>query len=190
MLTDLVEIIKNVSLRHHGVRTFKYQGKAYNNAQNNYKPFQVYLDSVSYHNLNITTNIFTVEFNMYILAQPTKDEDGVLNVQNSAYTIAADIVAYIDNADEYEGVVSMHDYGMLTLDHYSDDDSAGVRLSLTLETPSPVNLCTLDDNFNDDPYEEDIDDEINSVSGYTRTDPIITEVKTITLPKGCSRRKK
>lgn len=190
MLTDLVDIIKNVSLRHKGVKTFKYQGKTYNNAQNNYKPFQVYLDSVSYHNLNITTNIFTVEFNMYILSQPTKDDDGVLNVQNSAYTIATDIVAYIDNADEYKGVVSMHDYGLMTLDHYTDDDSSGVRLSLTLETPSPVNLCNLSDNFNDDPYEEDTDDDINSVSGYTRTDPIISEVKVITLPKGCSKKRK
>ena len=108
MIKDLVSIIKNVALRHRGVRTFRYQSGIYNNAQNNYKPFQVYLDDVSYHNLNITTNIFTVEFNLYILAQPTKDEDGILEVQDNAYTIAADIVAYLDI--NYTGVLSMHDY--------------------------------------------------------------------------------
>lgn len=187
MLKDIVEIIKDVSLRHKGVRTFRYQEKSYNNAQNNYLPFQVYLDSISYHNLNITTNIFTVEFNMYVLAQPTKDEDGVLDVQNSAYTIAADIVAYLDYAEDYKGVLNMHDYGMMTVDHYSDDDSAGVRLSLTLEVPSPVNLCELDENFNEEPYSGETDTVITVEE--RNTDPTITDVKTITLPKGCSKKR-
>ena len=182
MIKDLVSIIKNVALRHRGVRTFRYQSGIYNNAQNNYKPFQVYLDDVSYHNLNITTNIFTVEFNLYILAQPTKDEDGILEVQDNAYTIAADIVAYLDI--NYTGVLSMHDYSIMTLSHYSDDDSAGVRLSITLETPSPVNLCDLNDNFNDEPYEEEPDAEITV---DIKPEPTISDIKKITLPKGCSK---
>lgn len=182
MIKDLVNIIKNVSLRHKGVRTFRYQSGIYNNAQNNYKPFQVYLDDVSYHNLNITTNIFTVEFNLYILAQPTKDEDGILEVQDNAYTIAADIVAYLDI--NYAGILSMHDYSIMSLSHYSDDDSAGVRLSITLETPSPVNLCSLDDNFNDEPYEDEPDTEITV---DIKPEPTISDIKTITLPKGCSK---
>lgn len=186
MLKDLVDIIKDVSLKHKGVKTFRYQNKTYNNAQNNYAPFQVYLDSISYHNLNITTNIFTVEFNLYVLAQPDKTEDGVLNVQNSAYTIAADIVAYIDYKSEYKGVVSMHDYGMMTLDHYTDDDSCGVRLSLTLEAPSPINLCQLDDNFNEEPYSGDTDTQITV---DVPEEPKLSDVKTITIPKGCSRKK-
>ena len=184
MLKDLVDIIKDVSLKHKGIRTFRYQNKTYNNAQNNYLPFQVYLDSVSYHNLNITTNIFTVEFNLYVLAQPTKDEDGVLDVQNSAYTIAADIVAYLDYAEDYKGVLNMHDYGMMTVDHYSDDDSAGVRLSLTLEVPSPINLCELDENFNEEPYSGDTDTEITV---DIKPLPELSEIKKITLPNGCSR---
>ena len=187
MLKDIVNIIKDTALRHNGVKTFRYQGKSYNNAQNNYYPYQVYLDSISYHNLNITTNIFTTEFNLYILAQPTKDDDGILKVQDEAYTIAADIVAYIDYAEDYKGVLSMHDYSIMTLDHYTDDDSAGVRLSLVLEVPSPINLCELSDNFSDEPYSGDTDTAIDSVSGYTMTDPIISDIKTITLPKGCSK---
>ena len=187
MLKDIVNIIKDVSLRHKGVRTFRYQGTRFNNAQNNYKPYQVYLDNISYHNLNITTNIFTVEFNMYILSQPTKDVDGILEVQNEAYTIAADIIAYLDYSEEYKGVISMHDYSIMTLANYTDDDASGVRLSITLEIPSPVNLCEIDENFNEKPYEEEDDNAIDSVSGYTRTDPIINDIKTITLPKSCSK---
>lgn len=185
MIKDLVNIIKDVALHHKGVRTVKYQNKEYNNQQNNYLPFQVYIDSVSYHNLNITTNIFTCEFNLYILAQPEKTEDGILNVQNSAYTIAADILAYIDYKDEYKGILSVHDWGMMTLDHYTDDNSAGVRLSITLEAPSPVNLCELDENFNDEPYSGDTDTQITVVA--PNMNPTITNVKEITLPKGCSK---
>lgn len=182
MIKDLVNIIKDVCLRHKGVCTFRYQSNIYNNAQNNYKPFQVYLDDVSYHNLNITTNIFTAEFNMYILSQPSKDKDGILEVQDAAYTIAADIVAYLDY--NYRGVMNMHDYAIMTLSHYSDDDSAGVRLSITLEVPSPVNLCDLDDNFNDEPYEEEPDAEITV---DIKPLPELSDIKKITLPKGCSR---
>lgn len=186
MLKDVVEIIKDVSLRHKGVRTFRYQDKTYNNAQNGYETFQVYLDSVSYHNLNRTMDIFTSEFNMYILSQPSKDLDDVLNVQNSAFTIAADIVAYMDITDEYDGVLGVWDYSIITLEGYSDDNSSGVRLSLVLRMPSPVSLCNLDDNFNDEPYS-------GSTSGDTITVEINNiledlDVKTITLPKSKKKR--
>lgn len=182
MIKDLVNIIKDVCLRHKGIKTFRYQSNIYNNAQNNYKPFQVYLDDVSYHNLNITTNIFTVEFNMYILSQPTKDKDCILEVQDAAYTIAADIVAYLDY--NYRGIMNMHDYAIMTLSHYSDDDSAGVRLSITLEVPSPVNLCDLDDNFNPEPYSGDTDTEITV---DIKPLPELSDIKKITLPRGCSK---
>ena len=69
-------------------------------------------------------------------------------------------MAYIDTKDEFKGILSVYDYSILTLSHFTDDSSAGVKLSLVLQMPSPVNLCTLDDNFNDEPYEEDDDKEI------------------------------
>ena len=57
MLKDVVNIIKDISLRHKGVSTFRYQSEILNNAQNNNKMYQVYVDDVSLHELNITTNI-------------------------------------------------------------------------------------------------------------------------------------
>ena len=160
MLKDVINIIKDVSLRHKGVRTFKYQSDIYNNAQNNHKYFQVYVDDVSLHQLNITTNIFKAEFQVYILGF-VDDDNTVLDVQNNAYTIAADIVAYIDTQESFKGVLSVYDYSILTLSHYTDDSAAGVKLSLVLQMPSPVDLCTLDDNFNDEPYEDEEDKEID-----------------------------
>lgn len=160
MLKDVVNIIKDVALRHKGVCTFRYQGDDLNNAQNNHKMYQVYLDDISHHQLNITTNIFKAEFQLYILGF-VDDENPILDVQNNAYTIACDILAYIDSYDEYKGIVSVYDYSILTLSHYTDDSASGVKLSIVLEMPNPVNLCELDDNFNDEPYEDEPDHEID-----------------------------
>lgn len=160
MLKDVIDILKDISLRHKGVRTFRYQGDDLNNAQNNYKGFQVYVDDISHHQLNITTNIFRAEFEIYVLGH-VDDENPVLDVQNDAYTIACDIMAYIDTKPEFYNVLSVYDYDILTLSRYTDDSTAGVKLSLVLQMPSPVNLCELDDNFNDEPYEDDPDREID-----------------------------
>lgn len=180
MLKDVVNILKDVSLRHVGVRTFRYNSKMLINAQNNYPGYQVYLDDVSYHQLNITTNIFRVDFNLHILGHPD-DASGntILDIQNDCYTIAADILAYIDTKPEFYGILSVYDYSIITVSHFSDDDSAGVKLSLTLEMPSPVNLCTLDDNFNDEPYPEDPDHEIDI--DVNEVDEI--DIKPIHLPR-------
>lgn len=162
MLKDVVNIIKDISLRHKGVRTFRYQSEILNNAQNNHKMYQVYVDDVSLHELNITTNIFKAKFEIYILGFPTSESGNtILDVQNNAYTIACDIMAYIDIKDEFKGVLSVYDYSILTLSHYTDDNAAGVKLSLVLDMPNPIDLCALDENFNDEPYEDEPDSDID-----------------------------
>lgn len=180
MLKDVVNIIKDTALRHKAIRTFRYTGDDLQNKQHNYKTYQCYLDDVSFHQLNITTNIFKAEFNLYILGFPEHDTpEDILDVQNSAYTIAADIVAYIDQNDAFRGSLSVYDYSILVLSHYTGQSNAGVKLSLILSIPSPVNLCELDDNFNDEPYEEPEDKEID-VNEKEIGD---IDIKTIKLPK-------
>ena len=160
MLTEIINIIKNLALRHKGVRTFRYQGDDLNNQSGNYKGFQVYVDDISLHQLNITTNIFRTEFQIYILSTPENTPEAILKAQDDAYTIAVDILAYIDTKSDYRGILSVYDYSILTLSHYTQNNSAGVKLSLVIETPNPVNLCSLDDNFNDEPYQDEPDNEI------------------------------
>ena len=95
-------------------------------------------------------------FQIYILGF-VDDDNPVLEVQNNAYTIAADIMAYIDTQEAFQGILSVYDYSILTLARYTDDSSAGVKLSLTLQMPNPVNLCTLEDQFDDEPHKEEED---------------------------------
>lgn len=181
MLKDVINILKDISLKHKGVKTFKYQSDIYNNAQNNHKYFQVYVDDISLHELNITTNIFKARFEVYILGFVDNDTT-VLDVQNNAYTIACDIMAYIDELEALKGVLRVYDYSILTLSHYTDDNAAGVKLSLVLEMPNPVDLCTLDDNFNDEPYDEPEDTEIDINDNEVGD----IDLKPISLPKsGC-----
>lgn len=162
MLKDIIDILKDVSLRHKGVYTFRYQGEKLNNAQNNFKGYQVYIDDISLHELNITTNIFKVSLEIYVLGQPNGESGNtILDVQNNAYTIACDIMAKIDTDEAFRGILSVYDYSILTLARYTDDSSAGVKLSLVLQMPSPLNWCTLDENFDDEPHEEDGDHEID-----------------------------
>lgn len=182
MLKDIVDIIKDTCLKHKGVRTFKYQDKSWNNAQNNYATYQAYLSTVSYHRLNITTNIFRSEFELYILGQPKKDdEEDTLKVQNDCYTIINNILARLDNLPEYKNVISLYDYDIMVLAHYSDDDSAGVKCSIVLATPSPVSLCDLDDNFNDEPYPEPTDTPQIDIDAEETPEELT--LKTIKLPR-------
>lgn len=175
MLEDLVEILKNIALRHKAVRTFRYQAKVYNNAQNNYKTFQVYLDDYSYHQMNITTNIFVSEFQMYILSQPNKSEDSILDIQDDAFQIALDILKYLEMHNV--GYIKLHDFSILLVSHYTDDNSAGVRLSIILEMPSPLNICEYEENFNELPYEDEPDKEIDVPEKEISEELIIKKTK-------------
>lgn len=167
MIKSIVEILKNIALRHKGVNTFKYQDDMTNNAQHNYNTYQVYVDNAQLHQMNITTNVFTSEFQIYILSHPSEEKDGksIIDIQDEAFTIAVDIIGFIDTKPEFQGILSVHDFSIITLADYTAQRNAGVKLSLVLEAPSPLNLCTLDDNFNDEPIEPDkeVDLEINPI---------------------------
>lgn len=150
MINSLVDIIKDVCLRHKGVHTFSYKGEDLINAQNNHEYYQTVLDDVSLHELNITTGIFTVNQDLYVLGFPSVGRGiTVSDVQTSAYTIAVDIIAWLDFEVPQ---VKVHDYSLLTLSRFTDDNAAGVKVSLELEVPSPLDLCNYADNFNDEPY--------------------------------------
>lgn len=166
MIKSLADTLKDVCLRHKAVGTFRYQTELSNNAQHNYATYQCYLDSISYHQLNVTTNIFKSEVQLYILAQPTEDGKTVEDIQDEAFTIAVNIIGYIDTKSEFQGVMSVYDYSILTLSDYTAQRSAGVKLSLVLQMPNPLNLCTIDDNFGE----------------YTEDEETPLEITTIKLP--------
>lgn len=159
MLNELISVIRDTCLRHKLIKTFKYQAAIYNNAQNSNKYLQAYVDDVHMSQLLISTspNIFTITFDLYILGF-VDTEDTILNVQDKCYDTALQIIMKLGDLDEYQSIIEVHDYSLLTLSHYTDDNSAGVKA--TIELRVPIGMCDLDDYFNDEPYEDEDDEDI------------------------------
>ena len=148
MYKQLVEYIQNVALKHKAVHTTKYQKRSYVNQQNNDRYIQVIVEENPYFQSIITQNIFTATFNIDIIGQP-KDDTETLEVQNLCFQVATEILAYIDQDQTFLGRLSIHDYDYLFISKWTDDVSCGVRMSLELVIPSPLNLCSFMDNFDE-----------------------------------------
>lgn len=157
---DVVNVIKDALSRFKGVNFVKYTGNDLINQQNNNKTLQCWIDDISLHQFNLTTNIVKAEYQIYILGFPENTPDSILDVQDRCYNAAINVMAYIDTRDELKGFVSLYDYSILTLSHFSDDSSAGVKLSLVLSIPNGVDMCTMEDNFGE-PYKEEEDKKID-----------------------------
>lgn len=148
MLEQIVNYIGSVGLKHKAVKTFKYQKRSLINQQNNNGYVELIIEDNAYLQQVITQNIFTATFNVDILGFP-KDDTEILGIQSLCMQIAVEIMAYIEKDGTFLGKLSIHDYDILLVSHFSDDASAGVRLSLELVIPSPLNLCSYLDNFDE-----------------------------------------
>ena len=155
---DVTNALINVLSRFKGVRMVKYQSDDLNNQQHNYRTIQCYIDDSSYHQFNITQNRVKAEYNIFILGFPD-DDNSILDIQDECYNVAVNFLAYIDYMPEYQNIISVYDYSIITLSHYTAQNNAGVKLTVVLTIPNGANLC--EEWINDEPYEEEQDTEID-----------------------------
>jgi len=183
MYKEITNIIKDTLSRYIGVNFVRYSGDDLNNQQHNAKTIQCYIDDVTLHRFSVTGNYATVEYSIYILGFPeNQTPDSILDVQDQCYDLACNLLAYIDNKDEWRGIISVHDYSIVTLARYTAQSNAGVRLQVEFIIPSGVNLCTLDEHFGE-PYVPEPDAEITV---DTKQVPDTLKITPIKLPKsGC-----
>lgn len=159
---DIVDTLVNVLSRFKGVNYVKYIGDDLINQQQNHKTLQCWIDNISLSQYNLTTNINKIEFEIYILGFPDGTSGNTsLDVQDQCYNVAVNFLTYIDNMPQFYNLISLYDWGILTLDRYSEQANAGVKLSLVLNAISPINLCEFQDWFNDEPYPEEQDHKID-----------------------------
>ena len=179
LFKEVIDTIKDILSRFKGVNYVSYNADDLNNAQHNRKTIQCYIDDVSLSEFNLTTNITKLSMDIFILGFPKdkNDKDGILEVQDICYNIAANFLAILNFNEETQNIIRLYDYSILTLSHYTAQDNAGVKLSIILEIPSAVNLC--EDWLNDEPYEEDGDIEID----IDTKDQNELELKKIKLPR-------
>lgn len=162
---EIVDTLVNVLSRFKGVNYVKYTGNDLINQQQNNKTLQVWIDNITMSQYNLTTNVNKIEFQVYAIgfADGTSGNT-VLDVQDECYNLAVNFLTYIDNEPEYQNVMSLYDWSILTLDRFSEQSNAGVKISVVLNVVSPINLCEYQDWFNDEPYPEDKDKEIDVIT--------------------------
>lgn len=170
-------------MKHTAVRTFKYQSRALINAQGNNRMFEVVIEDDSDARFYKMSGIFALNLNIDVIGKPNT-KTPILEIQSAAFQIANEIIAYIMKDDTYMGFLSVTDKDFMFLSHFTDDDSAGVRLSLQLAIPNPVDLCSLDDNFTDEEPEITESDDID-LNPDIKTEDEDTELnlKPIFIPK-------
>lgn len=159
---DIVESLSNVLKRFKGINYVRYDGDDLINQQANNKTLNAWIDNVSLSQYNLTTNVNKIEFQVYILGFATSESGNTkLDVQDECYNAAVNFLTYVDNNPEFSGIVSLYDWSILTIDRFTSDSNCGVKISVVLNVKSPVNLCEYEDWFNDEPYEDDEDHEID-----------------------------
>ena len=150
MYNELIEYIAKVFLMHKAVKSCKYQDRILINAQNSNPYAQAVIESSgAYAQWLKTANVFTLTLNINTLGLPN-DDFKICNIQSDCFQIGNEALAYIDNDPEYKNIISIYDYDFLSLDHYTDDNACGWRVSLELMSPDPVDLCINNDEFSED----------------------------------------
>lgn len=159
---DIVDTLIGVLSRFKGVNYVRYTGDDLINQQNNHKTLQCWIDNISMSQYNLTTNINKMTFEVYILGF-ADDTSGntVLDVQDICYNVGVNFLTYIDNMPQFHNVMSLYDWSILTLDRFTEQSNAGVKVTVVLNVVSPINLCDFQDWFNDKPYTPEEDHEID-----------------------------
>lgn len=177
---DIVDALVGVLSRFKGVNFVRYTGDDLINQQQNHKTLQCWIDNITLSQYNLTTNINKINFEIYILGfADGSSGNTVLDVQDKCYNLAVNFMTYIDNMPQFQNLISLYDWSILTLDRYTEQSNAGVKLSLVLNAVSPINLCTFEDWFNDEPYQDDPDHEIDIYNNEVGD----IEIQPIKLPR-------
>lgn len=159
MISELITYLMNTAKQHKAVNYVGYKRQININDQNNTKYYQFIIDNESLLENQIVEGILTLRLNIDVLGFVSSDLT-VLDVQDTALHIILDFMEYINNDREYYNL-EVKDYSIASFSEYTDDNSAGVRCTLKLIVPSPINLCEYKDNFIEKEDEVIVDVDVN-----------------------------
>ena len=159
MIKNLIDSIKETAEHIEGVKFFRYEGQDRLNAQNNNKTIQIYVEDDIFTEYLILKDLVKVSLHINILDK-VYQQDSIEDVHDNTYKIAIVLMKLIERT--YPSNISLYDYSLMTLSHFTDDDLFGVRLSVYLLMPSPINECNINDFINElNKYEEVEDKDID-----------------------------
>lgn len=159
MISELITYLMNTAKSHKAVNFVGYKREVNINDQNNTKYYQFIIDNESLLQKQIVEGILTLRLNIDVLGFVTSDLN-VLDVQDTALHIMLDFMEYINNDMNYYNL-EVRDYSIASFSEYTDDNCAGIRCTLQLIVPSPINICEYKDNFIEKEDEVIVDIDIN-----------------------------
>jgi len=165
MIKELIELLYQLAKEHKLIKSFKYDtlGRG-QGIGNEYYP-QIFVEepiqiATNYNDDNTTKSV--INFDILLLPQALENFDvsqpTPTQLQSIAHSIGLNFIAKIkdsyklwldDETNPYQPfkVVS---YSFLTLRYFYDNDSVGVRCTLTLERKNPLDMCNIDEHFDPD----------------------------------------
>ena len=161
MIKNLVEAIKEQAEHIKNVKHFNYEGADLINAQNNNSTIQIWIEDDIFTEYLVTKDLVKVQMNIDILDNIGDDEEKV-DVHDRTNKLGIVLIKLIE--ENYKNILSVYDYNLLNVSHYTDDDLFGTRMSIYLTMPSPVNECNINefiDELNEYYKEEDKNITIN-----------------------------
>ena len=142
MIKNLVEAIKEQAENIQNVKYFSYEGADLINAQNNNATIQVFVEDDIFTEYLVTKDLVKVQMNIDILDN-IRDGEEKVDTHDRTTKIAIVLIKLIE--ENYKNILSVYDYNLLNVSHYTDDDLFGTRVSLYITMPSPVNECNIKD---------------------------------------------
>lgn len=154
MIKNLVEAIKEQAEHIKNVKHFNYEGADLINAQNNNSTIQIWLEDDIFTEYLVTKDLVKVQMNIDILDNIGDDEEKV-DVHDRTNKLGIVLIKLIE--ENYKNILSVYDYNLLNVSHYTDDDLFGTRMSIYLTMPSPVNECNINEFIDElnEYYKED-----------------------------------
>lgn len=158
MIKNLVEAIKSQAEHIKDVKYFSYEGADLINSQNNNEPIQIWVEDDVFIEYIVTKDLIKVQMNIDILDTIGENEEK-LEIHDRTTKIAIVLIKLIE--ENYKNILSVYDYNLLNVSHYTDDDLFGTRISLYLTMPSPINFCNINEFIDDlNEYYKEEDNEI------------------------------
>ena len=158
MIKNLVNAIKEQAQHIQNVKSFNYEGSDLINAQNNNATIQIWVEDDIFSEFIITKNLIKIQLNIDILDN-IRENESKLDTHDRTTKIAIVLINLLEY--RYKNILSVYDYNMLNVSHYTDDCLFGTRVSLYLTMPSPVNQCNISDFIDElNEYEKNEDKEI------------------------------
>lgn len=158
MIKNLVEAIKEQAEHIKNVKHFNYEGADLINAQNNNSTIQIWIEDDIFTEYLVTKDLVKVQMNIDILDNIGDDEEKV-DVHDRTNKLGIVLIKLIE--ENYKNILSVYDYNLLNVSHYTDDDLFGTRMSLYLTMPSPINFCNINEFIDElNEYEKNDDKEI------------------------------